>query len=87
MKIFKRIVLGIAIFIGLVIIAFFILKINPKPKIITLERRVLSEEEIDKMAMYAVGQMTTEEKVQMMSPKLKSMMKFFFGNVGGWDEI
>jgi beta-glucosidase len=82
MKIFKRIVLGIAIFIGLVIIAFFILKINPKPKIITLERRVLSEEEIDKMAMYAVGQMTTEEKVQMMSPKLKSMMKFFLEMLG-----
>lgn len=71
-----RILAGLLIFIGLLVIAFFILKINPKPKIIKLERRVISEEEIDKMARDEVGQMTTEEKVQMMSPRLKGFLKF-----------
>jgi len=82
MKTLKRIFMGLVIFIGLLVIAFFILKINPKPNIISLERRVISEEEIDKMAMDAVGQMTIKEKVQMMSPRLKSMMKFFFEMLG-----
>ena len=71
-----KILAGLLIFIGLLVIAFFILKINPKPKIISLKRRVISEEEIDKMARDAVGQMTTEEKVQMMSPRLKGFLKF-----------
>ncbi len=76
MKILKRIFLGLLIFIGLLVIAFFILRINPKPDIIHLERRVLAEAEIDRMAMEAVGQMTTGEKVQMMSARLKSGLKF-----------
>jgi len=76
MKILKRIFLGLLIFIGLLVIAFFILRINPKPEIIHLERRALAESEIDRMAMEAVGQMTTEEKVQMMSARLKSGLKF-----------
>ncbi|MGA2406098.1 MAG: glycoside hydrolase family 3 C-terminal domain-containing protein [Bacteroidales bacterium] len=67
---------GLVILLGFLVIAFLILKINPKPKIIALERRVVSVDEIDKMALKAVGQMTIEEKVQMMSPRLKSMLKF-----------
>jgi len=76
MKRIKKYLVRLLIFIGLIVIVFFILKINPKPKIINLERRIISEEEIDKMAHQAVGQMTTEEKIQMMSPRLKSMLKF-----------
>ena len=76
MRILLKILVGFLIFIGLLVIALFILKINPKPKIISLKRRVISEEEIDKMARDAVGQMTTEEKVQMMSPRLKGFLKF-----------
>jgi beta-glucosidase len=71
-----KILAGLLIFIGFLVIAFLILRINPKPKIITLERRAISKEEIDKMARDAVGQMTIEEKVQMMSPRLKSLLKF-----------
>jgi beta-glucosidase len=76
MKILRKILTGLFILIGLLVIAFFILKINPKPKIIRLERRIISEEEVDKMAYKAIGQMTIDEKVQMMSPRLKSMLKF-----------
>ncbi|MGB8490644.1 MAG: glycoside hydrolase family 3 C-terminal domain-containing protein [Bacteroidales bacterium] len=65
-----------SILIVILVIAFFILKTNPKPKIIRLNRRFVSEEEIDKTAHEVVGQMTIEEKVQMMSPVLKSMLKF-----------
>jgi beta-glucosidase len=82
MKILKRIFAGLLIFIGLLIIAFFILRINPKPKIISLERRVVSQEEIDKIAMDAVGQMSLEEKIQMMSPRLKSGLKFALEMIG-----
>jgi beta-glucosidase len=75
-KILKIMLTGLAIFLGILVIAFFVLRINPKPEIISLERSVISEEEIDKMALKAVGQMSIEEKVQMMSPRLKSMLKF-----------
>jgi beta-glucosidase len=82
MKILKRIFTGLLIFIGLLVIAFFILRINPKPKIISLERRVVSQEEIDKIAMDAVGKMSLEEKIQMMSPRLKSGLKFVLEMIG-----
>ena len=76
MKTLKKILLGFLIFIGVLLVVLFILGINPKPPIINLERRPLSEAEIDKMAREAVDQMTLEEKVQMMTPRLKSMLKF-----------
>ena len=82
MRVLMKILVGLLIFIGLLVVAFFILKINPKPKIISLKRRVISEEEIDQMARDAVGQMTTEEKVQMMSPRLKGFLKFGLEMVG-----
>ena len=82
MKILKRILKGLLIFIGLLVIAFFIFKINPKPENIYLERKALSEDEIDKMATDAVAQMSLEEKVQMMSPRLKSGLKFILEMIG-----
>jgi beta-glucosidase len=82
MKTLKKFFFGLLIFIGLLVIAFFILKHNPKPEIITLNRRIVSEEEIDKMAQEAVNQMTIEEKVQMMSPRLKSNFKFILEMIG-----
>jgi hypothetical protein len=60
MKILK-ILVWLFIVTGLLLIVFFILKINPKPKIIVLERRAVSEQELDKMAHEAVGKMTIEE--------------------------
>ncbi len=74
-KIFKRILLTILSLIALLVIAFFLLRINPKPEIIELERKSMSEAQIDQWARELVDQMTVEEKVQMMSPALKSNLK------------
>lgn len=76
MKILKKILLGLLIFIGLVVQALFVLKHNLKREIITLDRRIISEKDIDRMASDAITQMTTEEKLLMMTPGLKSMLKF-----------
>jgi len=76
MKTLKKILIGFLFFIGILLIAFIILGINPKPAIVNLERRDLSMEEVDKMAREAIDQMSLEEKVQMMTPRLKSMLKF-----------
>jgi len=79
LKIFLYVILGIAV---LGFLVFHLLKYNPKPQIITLERRVLSDEQIDKKARELVDQMSTEEKVQMMTPVLKSNLKFILEVVG-----
>jgi len=71
-KILKGILLTILSIIALLVIAFFVLKINPKPEIIELERKTISEVQVDQWARELVDQMTVEEKVQMMSPILKS---------------
>ena len=76
MKTLKKILIGFLFFIGILFIVFIILGINPKPAIVNLERRNLSMEEVDKMAREAIDQMSLEEKVQMMTPRLKSMLKF-----------
>jgi len=77
MKILRRILYAIlsVIFIGF--IAFQILKYNPKPDIITLERKPVADEIIDRQARDLVDQMSVEEKVQMMTPVLKSNLKMF----------
>lgn len=75
MKILRIILYVIASIILVGVLAFFILKHNPKPEIITLERKAISEEQIDKRARDLVDQMTLEEKVQMMTPILKSNLK------------
>ena len=74
-KILKGILLTILSIIALLVIAFFVLRINPKPEIIELERKVMSDAQIDQWARELVDQMSTEEKVQMMSPRLKSNLK------------
>ena len=75
----KKIIRIILISLGFLFILatglFFILKHNPKPKIITLERIERTDEQIDRMARDLVDQMSLEEKVQMMSPWLKSTLK------------
>ena len=76
MNILIKIGVGLLIFLAVLLLAFFILRINPKPEIIKLERRAVSDEEIDKMARDAVGKMKLEEKVAMMTPVLKSILKF-----------
>ena len=43
--------------------AFFILKHNPKPEIITLERKVLTDDHIDQKARELVDQMSIEEQL------------------------
>jgi hypothetical protein len=60
MRTLKKILLGFLIFIGVLLVVLIILGINPKPEIINLERRPLSEAEIDKMAREAVDQMSLE---------------------------
>lgn len=74
-KILKGLLLTILSLIALLVIAFFVLRINPKPEIIELERKTMSEAQIDQWARELVDQMSTEEKVQMMSPRLKSNLK------------
>jgi len=82
MKILRRILYVILSIIVIGFIAFQILKYNPKPEIITLERKITSDEEIDQQARSLVDQMTTEEKVQMMTPVLKSNLKAFLEIIG-----
>ena len=76
MKILRKILYAILALIVIGYIAFQILKYNPKPELITLERKSIPEETIDKQARELVDQMSVEEKVQMMTPVLKSNLKF-----------
>ncbi len=76
MKILRYILLGLLALIIVLVAAFFILKQNPKPDIIYLNRVERTEQEIDQIARERVNQMSTKEKVHMMSPHLKSVTKF-----------
>lgn len=82
MKILRTILFAILGIIILGISAFFILKTNPKPDLISLDRAEMSEAQIAEKAHELVGQMSLEEKVQMMSPILKSNLKFILEVVG-----
>jgi len=75
LKILKGILLTILSIVVILVIAFFVLRINPKPDIIELERKPMSEAQVDEWASELLDQMSTEEKVQMMSPILKSNLK------------
>jgi beta-glucosidase len=81
MKILKKILLGILIavvsLVVVLVVTYQVLRINPKPEIIALERKVLTEEQIDQQARQLVDQMSMKEKVQMMSPRLKSNATWF----------
>ena len=63
MKILKKILKGILLTIlsiaALLVIAFFILRINPKPEIIELERKAMSEAQVDQWARELVDQTPT----------------------------
>jgi len=76
MKILRNILIGLLALILILVAVFFLLKHNPKPELIMLDRVERTESEIDQMAREKVDQMTMEEKVQMMSPHLKSVTKF-----------
>ncbi|WP_319480210.1 glycoside hydrolase family 3 C-terminal domain-containing protein [uncultured Draconibacterium sp.] len=82
MKVFRIILYIILSILIIGFVAFQILKYNPKPELIALERRPLSEQEIDQQARSLVDQMTIEEKVQMMTPVLKSNLKMFLEVIG-----
>jgi beta-glucosidase len=82
MKTLRKILIVILSIIIICVVAFFILKHNPKPEIVVLERKAMTEEQIDLMARGLVDQMSTEEKVQMMSPRLTSLLKFILEVVG-----
>lgn len=76
MRTLRKFLLVIAAIIVILIVVFFVLKYNPKPPVITLERQPMSQEQVDKMARDLVDQMSLEEKVQMMTPNLWSNLKF-----------
>ena len=82
MKILRKILIGLLALVIVLTVAFFVLKHNPKPKIVVLERGAKTEQQIDQMAREWVEQMSTEEKVQMMSPRLKSTTKFVLEVIG-----
>jgi beta-glucosidase len=76
MKILRKFLFSIAAIIAILIVVFFVLKHNPKPPVITLDRQPMTSEQVDKIARDLVDQMSLEEKVQMMTPRLKSNLKF-----------
>ncbi len=82
MKTLKKILIIIASIVAVLLVVFFILKYNPKPEIIELERVPMTEVSLDNKAHNLVDQMTLEEKVQMMSPSLKSMTKLVLEMAG-----
>jgi uncharacterized membrane protein affecting hemolysin expression len=75
MKILRIILYVIASIILVGVVAFLFLSTIQSQKSSPLERKAISEEQIDKRARDLVDQMTLEEKVQMMTPILKSNLK------------
>jgi len=82
MKTLRKILIVLAAIILVAVLTLVILGYNPKPDIITLERKSMTEAQIDEMARGLVDQMSTEEKVQMMTPRLKSNLKFILEIIG-----
>ncbi len=82
MKIVRKVLLILLSIILIAVAAFFIVRYNPKPKIVTVERKTMTEDQVDTMARGLVDQMTLEEKVQMMTPRLKSNLKFILEIIG-----
>lgn len=82
MKILRKILIVLLSIILIAVVAFFVLRYNPKPEIITLERKTMSEAQVDNMARGLVDQMSLEEKVQMKTPILKSNLKLILEMLG-----
>ena len=59
-KVLKGILITILSILALLVIAFFILKINNKPDIIELERKPMTEAQVDQWARELVDQMMSE---------------------------
>lgn len=80
MKLFKKVLKGILITVlsiaAILVFTFFVLKANPKPDIIELERKPMTEAQVDQWARELVDQMSTKEKVMMMTPIVKSTGHF-----------
>jgi beta-glucosidase len=74
MRVLKKILRGILFTIlslaVLLVATYLVLRINTKPAIIVLERKPMTEQQIDQKARELVDQMSIKEKVQMMSPVL-----------------
>ena len=81
-KILKGLLYGLLFLLLFLVLTFLILKINPKPDLLVLERKATSELEIDRKAQELVDQMTIEEKVQMMTPWLRSNLKWMVEMLG-----
>jgi len=75
-KILKAILMVILSIVGILLISFLVLKINLKPDIIELERKAMTEAQVDQWARELVDQMSAKEKVQMMTPIVKSLPHF-----------
>lgn len=88
MKTLRRIFSGILILLVILIAAFFILRVNPKPEIEPILRTTLPEAETDSIARLAVSSMSLEEKVQMMSPVLRNNLKAILEMIseGGYNQ-
>lgn len=76
-KVLKVLLFAILSIITILVITFFIFKTNPKPDLIELERKPMTEVQIDQWARELVDQMSTKEKVGMMTPILKSNIHAF----------
>ena len=76
-KIFKFLGYGLLSIIVLLLLAFGYISYNPKPKLIRLERKPMTDAQIDLKARDLVKQMSTEEKVQMMSTWLKGTWHWY----------
>jgi beta-glucosidase len=74
MQLLKKILkVGLYAILSLVVLlvgAYLILRIDTKPELIVLERKAMTDAQIDRRARELVDQMTLEEKVGMMSPVL-----------------
>ncbi|MDL1974984.1 MAG: glycoside hydrolase family 3 C-terminal domain-containing protein [Deltaproteobacteria bacterium] len=82
MKILKYLLYALLGIIAVLLIAFLILNHNPKPEIITLSRVETTDAAIQQQAEELVGQMSLEEKVEMMTPLLKSNTRFLAEVIG-----
>lgn len=83
-KILKIVFYLLLSLVVLVVGTYLVLRIDTKPALIQLERRVVTDDEIDQKARVLVDQMTIEEKVDMMSPVMSTPKVFAEMLSDGW---
>jgi beta-glucosidase-like glycosyl hydrolase len=81
-KIFKFLGCGLLSNNVLLLLVFGYPSYNPKPKLIRLERKPMTDAQIDQKARELVDQMSTKEKVQVMSPWLKGTWHWYAEMLG-----